>query len=338
MEKRRVTIKDIAEKVGVAPSTVSMVIHNNHSIPEVTKQKVLQAIEELHYYPNLAARSLVGGKTNTIALVASFFYPFFNREILNGIEHNLKARDYCIQQFSTRGDEAIKNEIYSKILYGNTADAVISFNECPNEKLLNRYKEENFPLVLLEQNIPGVHSVICNNFKGGYLAAEHFFQTGKKKTALVLGKAWHSRIPNERLEGFKKFLEEKAIPFNKKMMFEVPHINFVEGIAVFNKIMSSVQSPDEIDSIFSIAGDAVAIGIMEGAKNSGMRIPEKIAVIGFDDLEIANFVTPPLTTIRQFGIDIGNYAIDLAVDSIKSMNKNIKKIMIEPELIIRKSA
>jgi LacI family transcriptional regulator len=336
---KRVTIKDVAKKVGVTATTVSMVINNNPSISTRTRDKVFKAIEELNYYPNLAARSLVSKKTNTIAILAEFFYPLFYQQLLDGIEHRIMGMSYNFIHFATLSRNDLRDKIFREIFYGRMADVLIAFNRVPPLELLKDYREDRFPYIVIERDVEGAHSVVCDNFKGGYMATEHLIKSGRKNIYCVcackVDAIGGSDVQLQRVRGFKKALADYGMEFSQDNIIETNHFYFEEGKECYKNILKHIKG---VDALFSAAGDPVAIGIVHAAQKAGVKIPDDMAVIGYDDLEVASFIHPPLTTIKQPGKQMGIKAVEIALSCIDDNTAdNIYKVVFDPKLIIRES-
>lgn len=334
-----VTINDVAKKAGVSHTTVSWVIHDDKRITDETKQKVLKAIKELNYHPNYSARSLKRGKTNTIAIVASFFSSSFETGILKGIElgMDINSFDYNINQYSTRGRKDIKEQIFKNILYSKRADAVISINILPDPEILKAYKEEKMPVVLVEEEMNGAHAIKTDNFKGAYIATEHLLKKGKKDIILVVGEVAGEEVglsPVERLNGYKAALKDNGIDFDKENVYEIYNYYFEEGEAALRQIL---EDKNKCDAIFCAAGDMVAMGIMEQARKLDIKIPNDLSIIGYDDIHTASLISPSLTTIKQPIVDIGRETIKLTVKSLTETLEKDELIIFQPELILRDS-
>jgi DNA-binding LacI/PurR family transcriptional regulator len=336
---KKITIKDVAKKVGVTATTVSMVINNNPSIPQRTREKVLSAIKELNYYPNIAARSLVYGKTNTIALFADFLYPLFYQQILHGIEHRIAATPYYVLHFSAFREETARDDIFRKILYGNVADGLISLNRIPSAELLVAYRKEKFPLVIIEQDVPGVNSVVCDNFRGGYLATDYLIRKGRRNICCIAALSDDLRggsdVQVKRIDGYKSALEDHGLSYQPDNVIDIPNFYFDAGKQCYRDVLKKRKA---IDAVFSAAGDAIAIGVMHAALGEKVKIPDDLAIIGYDDLEVDSFIHPALTTIRQPGSQMGSKAIEIALRSLdENRENNVHKVVFEPELIERES-
>ncbi|MBN2533837.1 MAG: LacI family DNA-binding transcriptional regulator [Spirochaetales bacterium] len=335
-----ITIKDVAKLAGVSHTTVSMVIHDDSRITPATKEKVLKAIKELNYHPNYLARGLVKGKTNTIAVVASFFSSPFELDILKGIELQMDKRksEYNFNQYATRGNDKIKAGLFSSILYGKRADAVIALNLKPQKEILADYKKDNIPIVLIEEMMEGVSYIKSNNVRGAYIATEYLIKKGKKNIGLINGATEGDETglsPIERLEGYRQALMDYKLPFKKENMVGIFYYYFEEGKDALNTFY---KRKSNIDSIFCAAGDLVAMGVLVEARDRGISIPGDIAVVGYDDIFLSSIVTPTLTTIKLPVMEMGKKAINFAMDMIEKKMRWGQKYILQPELIIRESA
>jgi LacI family transcriptional regulator len=329
----RVTIKDIARKVGVTPATVSMVINSSPKISQKTKEKVLQAIKEMNYHPNYIGRSLVKGKTNNIAVVASFFASLFALESVRGIELNLRKTNYNLILYSTRGLEEKERDMLERIYYERRADGIIIISLKAEKPLIEQFKKDGIPLVFLEELCDGAPTVKFNNIKGAHMAVDHLIKSGRKNIAIVTGD--HGQNAEERLKGYKDALKENNMEFSKDNVFPVLSYSFEEGEEI---LINMIKKNKKIDAVFCAAGDISAIGIMDAAKNHGIKIPQDMAIIGYDDIYISNLTSPALTTVRQPIAQMGMRSFDLLLDMVEGRAQMENKIIsFEPELIVRDS-
>ncbi len=329
----RVTIKDIAKRVGVTPATVSMVINNSPKISQKTKERVMQAIKEMNYHPNYIGRSLVKGKTNNIGVVASFFASLFALESVRGIEQNLRKTPYNLILYSTRGIEENERDLLRRIFYERRADGLIIISLKAEKEILDEFKNEGVPVVFIEEIMEGSPTVKFNNIKGAYLATEHLIKSGRKNVAIAIGDKGLNA--EERLKGYKEALAKYNMPFKSENIINVLNYSFEEGEEILNMIL---ERNDRIDGVFCGAGDITAIGIMDAAKSRGINIPGEIGIVGYDDIYISNLTTPSLTTVRQPIAQMGMRSFDLLMDMVEGkIGSESKIISFEPELIIRES-
>lgn len=332
-----VTINDVAKRAGVSHTTVSWVIHNDPRITQKTKDKVNKAIEELNYHPNYNARSLVKGKTDAIAVVASFFSTSFEFSILRGVEDALADCDkvYNVNLYSS---SYRVDEVLNEILYGKRADAVILLSDTPSNKVITEYNRLGIPLILVENYHDDLITVKSNSNHGSTIATDFLLEKGRKKLGIVVEELHGDHIPGlsqvERLMGFKKVLESNDVPYFEDNTFYIKQFRMEAGRDIAKQIIGNRM---DIDGIFCAAGDKVALGLIDEFKKAGLRVPEDIAVIGFDDIDVADLVSPSLTTIRQDLYGIGNTAYKLAVRAINDEEIHERHIEFNTDLIIRDS-
>ncbi|MBN2619051.1 MAG: LacI family DNA-binding transcriptional regulator [Spirochaetales bacterium] len=333
-----VTINDVAKKAGVSHTTVSWVIHNDPRITKKTKDKVNKAIEELNYHPNYNARSLVKGKTDAIAVVSSFFSTNFELNILRGIEDAMgqDSKGFNLNLYSSANKS---NEVLNEILFGKRADAVILLCDTPSQKVINAYNKHNIPLVLVENYHDELISVKSDSISGGEAAGEYLINSGRKNIGIVVEELNGDDIPGlsqvERMIGFEKSFEKHGLTVNKDLIFEINSFRMEAGREIAQNI---INNNIIIDSIFCAAGDKVALGIIDELKHNNIRVPDDISIIGFDDIDVADLVSPSLSTIRQDLHGLGSTAYDLAIKSIEKQAIDEKHIQYETFFIKRGSA
>jgi len=333
-----VTIKDVAKYAGVSHPTVSMVIHDDPRISKKTKKRVHGAIKDLNYHPNYMARGLVRGRTNTIAIVASFFGSLFELNILMGIEGESEDPKYQINQYTTFGKEKTKNDIFYSIVHGKRADAVIAVSLKPDEKLAKEFIDNNIPILLLEEDMEDLDVVKCDNYTGAFIAAEHLIKSGRRKIGIISGEVEGEEVglsPLERLSGYKDALAEYGLNFEEKYVSTVDNFYYNEGKAAFSRLLDACP---EMDAVFCAAGDIVAAGSMNVAKNRGIAVPDDIAVVGYDNSYLAEIMTPALTTVNQPLFQMGKEALKVIINKLEGREKDsyVRKIF-KPELVKRES-
>ena len=325
-----VTINDVAKLAGVSHTTVSWVIHDDPRITDKTKAKVMKAIKELDYHPNYMARSLVKGKTNTIAVVAPFFSSTFELDILRGIEDGMddSSTQYNINMYSTRGDDT---RTLQQILFGRRADAVILLTIRPEDSVIDDYNKNKIPLILIEEEAPNTHVVRTNNVKGAYSAVSSLIKdNGKKRIAIAVEENEPGLSQVDRMTGYKQALNENNISFSQDLVIGISKFRFEEGQDIFSQILEA-----NADAVFCASGDMIAMGILLEARNQKIAVPEQLAVVGFDDSQMCQLVYPSLTTVRQPLALMGKKAWDIAISAQKQ--EDFEYVVFEPEYIIRNS-
>jgi len=342
---KNITIRDVAKLAGVSHVTVSNVINGRGRMSAETKEKVLKAVKKLKFYPDVMARTLAGGKSNTIALISSYLSSPFVINILAGVERRqaeLNKFAYRLEHHSTRGALSVKEDLLKSILYGKKAAAVITVTIKPSAELVKEFSKRGIPLVIIENKAPGASSVTLDNYKGAFLATEQLIKSGRKKLVLVNGPVGSSvydeeenPVVSERLKGFKDALEEYNLKYEDRMSYHVAFYNREEGEKAMQRINNSGA---KVNGIFCAAGDTAALGIIYQCRKYGIKIPQDIALAGYDDISTAAIMTPPLTTVRQPMEQMGSAAFDIVMAALENGVKKQADIVLQPELIVRESA
>lgn len=338
------TIKDIAKKLGLNYSTVSRALNNEPNVNRRTAAKIKKMAAELNYVPNLAARGLARGKAEAIAFISTRYAAPFVSNVLDSFEQRAFFTNryvHSVVPYSTRNEEVTKEILMQKILRGKMADAVVMLTIRPRTQTLEEYIKAGIPVVLIENKMPGAHSITIDNKSGAMKATEHLISSGRKNIGLIMGEAIQppSRDINitavERRAGYVSALANHGVEAQESNIEIIHAYQYEEGEKALNNFLKNEKKPD---AIFCAAGDIVAMGVLERANELGIKIPDDIAVIGYDDVLAARHLNPPLTTVRQPLEEIGIMAFDMAVEAIDGKLKNEKHVVIAPELIIRKSA
>ena len=332
-----VTMKQIAAIAGVTPTTISLVMRDSRKVSQKTKVKIRKLMEEMDYYPDISGRNLKQGKTNNIAILSTFFHGIFKMEFVNGVESVIIDTPYRLNQFYTGNGEESKK--YKEILLGKLADAVITMSIKSDPLLLHKMRDAGKHIVLVEDVIEGFPGVKFDNFRGAYMATEHLIKSGRKKIAFSIAalKAFsgHQNV-DERIKGYKKALKDYGLVFDKNMFVELNHYSIETGRQIFNILKANKC---KYDAIFCASGDITAAGFIKEAAANKLKVPDDIAVIGFDDTIIASATTPGLTTIRQPAHQMGQAACKLAISLIENKEGDNNQIIVfNPELIKRESA
>jgi DNA-binding LacI/PurR family transcriptional regulator len=342
--KKHITLKDIALKAKLAKGTVSMALNNDPRISEVTRKKVIKIAADMNFYPNESAKSLASGKTGSIAFIAPRFTAAFISSILASVENKaFKTGKYLngINPYSTGNMLAAKDELLRKMLYGRKADAVVLMTLRPNPDVVSEYNKRGLPLILVENDMKGCNCITIDNINGAYKATSYLIKKYGRNVGIIVGESdpplgqdYHY-ISNDRLKGYKLALSENMIEFDKNKVQFVRQYSYEDGRDCMNNFS---RKKVKMESIFCAAGDIIAMGVMDQAKKDGIKIPEQLALIGYDDIQAAKLLNPALTTVRQPVEDIGTMIYDMTVSLIEGRAKEEKHIVIEPELIKRETA
>lgn len=322
---------DIAKKAGVSKATVSMVLNKrDQSISEETKNKILKLAEELNYIPNSLARGLSTKKTGTIGIVLpDITNPFF-ASIARAIEDSASSSEYNVI-FCNTDNEIDKELEYIKLLISKLVDGVIFIAGGESRSSVEMIKNNNIPFVLVDRYIDrykdeyGVYSL---NEDGVIQGVEYLYNKGNRKIIFVKGNE-SLQISNERLKGYKYAMNKYGI-FDESLIF-TGDFTIEGGIKATEKILKTL---DEIDAIF-YSNDIMAFGGMKVLLRKGLKIPEDVRVMGFDNIDISEIFEPELTTIGQPIYKMGKKACKLLIDIINEVDIKEKETYFKTELIIR---
>ena len=335
----KITIKEIAKEANVSIATVSMVINKKDSnITDATRNRVLEVVKKYNYIPNAMAGSLVTQRTHIIGLILpDITNPFFPG-IARGAEDRANKAGYSII-FCNTDDGLEVQEKYIETLTKKMADGIIIAHSSNSEKMSEILERCKVPIILIDrdfdsENICG--KVLVDNSNGAYKAVAYLIKNGYKKIAYLSGPL-KTRTASDRLEGYKKALEDNVIEYNENL------IKFGEYRIEWGRtgVNEFLEENTDFDAIFC-GNDLIAIGAMKELKEKGYSIPDDIGVMGYDDIYMASLVEPSLTTIRQPNYQMGYKAMEMLEERLKKTpgSKNsddIKIITMETEIIERNS-
>jgi LacI family transcriptional regulator len=336
--KKYPTTKDIAKLAGVSRTTVSFVLNNRTDvkISEGTRQKVLDIAKELDYHPHAIATSLVKNKTKTIGLIlcqqlGSVFSDAFLPRVILGVSTVAQKRGYKI--LLQYVEEVTKKDTYYHMVRENRIDGIILSGPRSDDEELHKLKDEDFPIVLMGQiNDDSFSCSDINNVKAAKKAVQHLISHGHERIAIITNAPLNYTASELRLLGYKKALQENSITYDEKLV-GIGNFTPQSGFDAMQKLLSIKKLPTAV----FVASDVVAFGVIDAIKKSGMNIPEDIALVGFDNVNLSEYVDPPLTTVNLPGFDIGKNAANLLINIIKNNENKDKKIILETHMVLRKS-
>ena len=336
MKFTQITIKDIAQKLNISPSTVSRALRNHPDIKPKTKELVVSLARELDYHPNSIAQSLQKKRTNTIGVIVPEIRHHFFSSVISGIEDVGYEAGFTIIVCQSNEDSK-REEINIRALLSNrVAGLLISISQTTeNDESFFMLQRRNIPFVFFDRVLKNFKTskVIVDDFDGAFKAVEHLILSGYKRIAHLAGPQYIS-ISNDRLQGYLFALQKYNIPFENELVI-YGGFNEEDGIIGLQKLLRLNKLPD---AIFAV-NDPVAIGTFIQIKENGLKIPDDIALIGFSNNPIASLIDPPLTTIAQPMYEIGQTAAKLLIEQIENSKEPFEpKIeILKTQLIIRKS-
>jgi LacI family transcriptional regulator len=335
LEKRKapqkVTLKTIADHLGLTAGTVSAALNNSaaaRSIPEHTKERILQAARELNYRPNFFARTLRLKRTFTIGVIASQIGDDYGSQVINGIEHYLQQRNFFFLTVVHRHDPQLMAS-YSHLLLSRGVEGLITVDTSVTETL-------SVPTVAVagHQLVAGVTNIILDHKKAVRLALEHLKSLGHEEIAFLKGQPFSSDSAS-RWSAICEVSKELGIRIRPELTVQIegtdstPKLGYPVG-----KELLTRRTP--FTALFAY-NDISAIGAVWALREAGLRIPEDVSVVGFDDIPGAAFSNPALTTVRQPLIRMGQIAAQTLVDQIEGRGDYQPEIAVEAEFVVRAS-
>lgn len=329
---KRATIDDVSKKAGVSKSTVSHVINNTRFVSEETVQRVQEAIAELGYRPSIAARSLTTNKTKLIGVIVSDAANTFFGEILRGIEDILQPKDYSIMICNT--DEILEREnYYIDMLLRQRVDGIIAAATSKKWGILDQANKQNTPIIFLDRTFEGLdHPFVgVNNIEGARLGANHLIECGHEKIGILAGFQRLSTM-QERLKGFQMALHDHGINLPDEWIIES-----LLGIEYGRESALKILTLNERPTALFINNNLLSLGALAAIKELGIRCPEEISIMGFDDHPWAAVSCPPLTVIRQPSRRLGQVAAEMMFSIINEDPLTEERVILECELVVRES-
>lgn len=334
----KTTIKEVAQLAGVSPSTVSRVISDSPRISDETKKVVREAMESLGYHPNAIARSLVSKSTSTIGIVMpqsterAFLNPFFP-QALSGVSAAAHEQGYCIL-LSTGDNEKDQLSSIESIVMGGRVDGVIIMYSSVDNEVLDALKRMKVPAIVIGKPLKpkDVLYVDNDNVKASFEVTEKLIKNGHKKIALISG-AFKLVVSLDRLDGYMNALKKYNIPFRKDLIVELSEF-ITKG--AYERTLELLKSEDR-PTAFVVTDDVMAFGVMDAIKESGLRIPEDIEIMSFNNVPSSELTNPSLTSVDIDAFSLGYEASKLIIEKIKG-EADRDKVIVPTRIIYRESS
>ncbi|MEF3304465.1 LacI family DNA-binding transcriptional regulator [Paenibacillus sp. GYB003] len=334
------TLESIAKLAGVSRGTVSRVINRQPGVKQAVRDKVMAVIAETGYVPNPQARSLAGGKTENIGVVVFGNNPLFLThhiffEVLQGIQSHSTLNAYDLVLFSNRSER--DKEYWKRIGDKRKVDGLIIMGEHIREEYLHYYYDRDIPFVLVGKRLTEPFPMQCvtsDYRKGAYEGTKHLLDQGLRRIAVLRGllNTYHE---NERFSGFAQALEEAGLDPDVSLVMN----GQADKQTAYEETGRLLRSGQTFDGLFA-GNDLMAFGAIEALREFGLRVPEDVAVVGYDDIQAAPYFAPPLTSVRQDKLRIGREAAQLLM---KLLNNELNRsaptdVIVESTLVIRQSS
>jgi len=327
------TIREVAKKAGVSSTSVSHVLNNTRFVSEDVRERVNAAKRELNYRPNALARSLRRGETHTLGLILpDSANPFF-AEVGHAIESAAFALGYSVILCNTENDEN-KERLYTEVLENKQLDGIIFVGAGENREAISEIIQNGLPLVVVDRNMGSLEldTVTTENYQGGLLATQHLLSLGHQIIGCITGPS--NITPSaERVTGYRAALQQAEIGVVESLLtrgdFHAP-----SGYSAAMLLLRQTPRPTAI----FVCNDMMAIGAMRAATQLGLRVPENIAIVGFDDIQLASYTNPSLTTVAQPKQEIGQLAVKLLFERMSDPSLPPRHTILSTQLIIRESS
>lgn len=327
------TIKDVALHAGVSVTTVSHVVNDTRHVSKEGRARVEAAIRELGYVPSAVARSLKSNTTRTLGMLTpNSSNPYF-AEIVRVVEDRCFAAGYTLILCNTE-DESSRQSVYLKVLAERRIDGLIVVSTGDDEALVSQLRGLPMPTVLLDREIddPGCDLVETAHMDGGLLAVRHLLSLGHRRIACIGGPV-HVSVGEQRIEGWRLALAESGAASSVGALLWRGGFTSQGGYEAMHAILRDTHRPSAV----FVCNDLMAIGALRAVHESGLRVPDDISIVGFDDIELAAYTSPPLTTVAQPKNLIGALAVDMLLERVGGRRRETRKLVLQPELRVRAS-
>jgi DNA-binding LacI/PurR family transcriptional regulator len=338
MQNRRITSKDVAELAGVSRTTVSFVLNDaaGMRVSDKTRRRVKRAALRLNYHPDETARRMVSGQTHVLGFVLrqttdQTFADSFLPQVLNGLSRGAAAHGYHLLFEPIAPND--KTGAYARLIRERHVDGIMLSGPRIDDPELARIHSEGAPIVLMGQ-LPrsSIPFVDVDNIGGAESATQHLIKLGHSRIALITNAPLAYTASSDRLKGYRRALSTARVEYDKGL---VRYGNFTpqSGFVAMNELLKLRPRP----TAAFVASDTVAFGALHAIRRSGLRVPQDLALVGFDDVPLSEFLDPPLTTLRLPAHRLGQGAAEMLVRLIRKEPVENLNVLLETELIVRES-
>ncbi|MFN8466077.1 MAG: LacI family DNA-binding transcriptional regulator [Caldilineaceae bacterium] len=327
-----VTIRDVAARAGVSSTTVSHVINATRPVSAELRARVESAMAELGFQPNALARSLRRKRTHTLGMIVpDSANPFF-AEVGRGIEDTSFASGYSVILCNSDGDPA-RELLYLDLLVQKQVDGVLLVPTGDHAELAARLRTRNIPVVVIDRDVSEapIDRAHIDNVAGGYLATRHLLDLGHRRIGYIGGPPHLSPVP-DRSAGYCRALQEAGLPIDDRLIIAGNFRDF----SGYSGAQALFALPDPPTAIFA-GNDLMAIGVLAAARDAGIAVPDDLSIVGFDDIHLAGYINPPLTTVAQPKYELGVIAAELLLARLAKPDMPPQRRLLQAQLVVRQS-
>ena len=337
VNKKRTTIKDIANVLNISAAAVSKALHNDSRISEKTKKAVRQVAKNLNYQPNHLASALRSGKSNLVGVIVPRTNSNFFSSVIEQMESDLNKAGYNL--IITQSNESFEKECRSiDTLLFTQVDGIIASmaNETVDLSYYEKIKSKGIPLILFDrgENDLNVDYIGIDDYESSHMIIEHLVSKGCKRIAHI-GGFKRTRIFNNRIRGYIDAIEKHNLPLDGNLLIE-SDLTLEDGRIQMKKLLKLKKRPDAV----YVASDYAALGALQVLNEESIKVPEAICLVGFGNEPFTSLVTPSMTTVKQHSRQIGKIAAETFIKRISDANwkPTLEKNILKAELIIRGSS
>jgi len=327
-----INIKEIARRAGTSPSTISRVINGKNYVNPKKREQILSLIEETGYVPNRAARSIVLKRSFTVGIIMPDTFNMFQRQLFSIIERHLESFGYhtlfFFVSFNDKSEETCLNRLKAE-----KPDGVIMLHEIKNPLFYKYIQSAGLPVVTTTFHYPGLNAIHVNEEQASRDAVNHLINLGHRRIMMISGEGF--TFGRQRADGFFQALAEADIAWQMNRIVFVSHYTAEFGMYGMKELLLR-EGKKSFTALFA-ATDELAVGAIRVLNDEGLRVPEDISVVGFDDIDIANYMNPRLTTISQPLTEMGEKTAAALHHQISGNNNSIDELILPYKLVIRES-
>jgi LacI family transcriptional regulator/LacI family repressor for deo operon, udp, cdd, tsx, nupC, and nupG len=327
-------LQDVARIAEVSISTVSRVVNEPELVNKETRRRVQKAIDQLGFLPNRVARRLrgEGGEAKLIGLVLPDIQNPFFADLARGVEDVAQRHGYLVFLGNT-DEDAAKEKLYLDVMRAESVDGIIVPPSSETDEAVADLVRRKLPVVCVDRSLRRgkVDTVVVDNVRGAREAMEHLIGLGHRRIGFIEGLPQLS-TSRERLQGYRQALEEHGIAFDPSLVLQGDSRQ-ASGRELTRELLALPERPTAL----LVGNNLMTLGALEMIHQKGLRIPEDVAILGYDDMPWALALNPPLTAVRQPGDEVGRRAMELLLQRIRDPQRSVSLVMMQPELVVRKS-